>query len=171
MGRPPKTHGQPAVKHPALVNLGLLGPLPPKGSERSKKSNNVNYVARRPRETLSQTWSNLVKPGPQDPRPPNLDPKVPTGSTQPRQRVLKVWSRSDCRIAHDRTIGQLQFKPNLGLAFSEYPELRFTICQFLYDPRNTRNHIREIGFDPTARTHRTHTMHNRHSMVRGSNDV
>ncbi|CAL2252452.1 unnamed protein product [Prunus armeniaca] len=49
----------------------------------------------------------LGQPGPRGPRPPNSDMKVPIGSTRSRTHVLQFWSRSDGRIAHDRTIGRL----------------------------------------------------------------
>ncbi|CAL9012415.1 unnamed protein product, partial [Prunus brigantina] len=44
--------------------------------------------------------------------------------------VLQVWSRSDGRIAHDRTGTKTL---TLWLAFSEYPGLHFTIRRILYD--------------------------------------
>ncbi|CAL9009513.1 unnamed protein product, partial [Prunus brigantina] len=46
------------------------------------------------------TWSN----GPVGPQPLNSDPTVSMNATWFRTLVLQVWSRSDGRIAHDRTV-------------------------------------------------------------------
>ena len=90
-----------------------------------------------PRKSHGQTGvklPDLGQTGPRGPQPPNSDLKVPIGSTRSRTHVLQVWSRSDGRIAHDWTVTETLA---LGLAFPEYPGLRFTIRQILYDPGNT----------------------------------
>ncbi|CAL9016174.1 unnamed protein product, partial [Prunus brigantina] len=89
--------------------------------------------------TLGQT-------GPRGPRPPNSNPTVSMSATWFGTLILQVWSRSDGRIAHDRMVTKTL---TLGLAFPEYPGLRFTIHQHiiisgpsngpnLANPENTR---------------------------------
>ncbi|CAL2253424.1 unnamed protein product [Prunus armeniaca] len=108
--------------------------------------------------TISPNGSLTVNPGvklptfgqtdPRGSRPPNSDLKVPIGSTGSRTHVLQVWSISDDRIAHDRTIGRSDRSRShnltitetlaLGLAFSEYPGLRPSNGPNLVNPDNVQ---------------------------------
>ncbi|KAI5334820.1 hypothetical protein L3X38_024953 [Prunus dulcis] len=75
--------------------------------------------------------------------------------------------RSDRSRSHNRTVTDLS---NLRINNSEYPELQFSIHEFLHDPRGTEINILRNGADPTVRTYRTRISPYRHKSVRLSND-
>ncbi|CAL2247973.1 unnamed protein product [Prunus armeniaca] len=60
------------------------------------------------------------------------------GSTKLRTHILQVWSRSDGWITHDRTV---TITLALGLAFPEYPGLRFRIRRILHAPKDVQINI------------------------------